>query len=179
MATAPQEFHGFYYTNREDKLVGLTMTAEQKKYFEQLLKKAMRNISEEEYWLSFARFMLTHAPQGYMAWSGKSYWVVLLPKVGADHKYVKGTHGLHLMEFTPKLIRHVWIDAGSGKETPDEMHDLVYTPWDWLLDGEGAGEEWKVPKALANVLHGNVDWTDAVHERMAEKHPPDECWEPS
>src|SRR5262245_34566965 len=75
-------FHGFYYTSKKDNLVKLVLGTEETKALQKLLAEDFKELTEEKYWLSFGRFMITHAPQAYIAWEGKSLWLVQLDKVG-------------------------------------------------------------------------------------------------
>jgi hypothetical protein len=170
-------FHGYFYTQdpETDTLVKLPFTKEDAATFKKLIGGTFKEITEEKYWRSFGRFMMTHAPKGYVAWQDKIYWVIALPKVGDDHKYVKDTHGIHVIEFSPGKMRHHWVEIKKDNED-DPLTTFIYVPWDWLLDGEGKDRQKKMTPAEKKILSSNLDWTDAVHDRMNKKFPAEKEW---
>lgn len=169
-------FHGFYYTfdTQLKALVKLDLTVEQSATFKKVLATGLKPLSEEKYWRSFGRFMTTQAPQGYIAWNGKTYWIVLLPGVNDNHKYVKGTQGLHVIEFSKDQMQYMWLECKD--DLPDDINSLVYTPWDWHLDGDHREKQKPLTDAQKKVLGENIDWTDELHKRMNKKFPSENEW---
>ena len=170
-------FHGFFYTEDPESgaLVKLPLRKEDEATFKKLISGTFKEITEEKYWRSFGRFMMTHAPKGYLAWQDKTYWVVALPKVGDDHKYVKDTHGIHVIEFSPGKMRHLWAEIKKSGDI-DPLTEFVQVPWDWELDGEGKDRQKKITPAEKKILKKNLDWTNDVHDRMNKKFPAEKEW---
>ena len=173
---AARVFHNFYYTSKNDMLVKLHLGADEQKALKTLLAGEMKEIDEEKYWLSFGRFMITHAPKAYLAWEGKSYWLVQLDKVNDDHTYDKKTFGIHIFAFTKNKIRYRFHETKKDQKEPDAFYSLIFSWWDWELEGEGEEDQQKMTPAEKKVLEENVDWTNEVHERMQKKHPPEKIW---
>jgi hypothetical protein len=167
-------FHNFFYDqdSKLKKFVKLPLTAELTTSFKKLISGKFTELSEETYWRSYGRFFMTHAPQGYVAWENKTYWIVMLPDVDANHKYIKDTTGLHVIEFTNGKMRHIWHSVANDENMPA----LANRPWDWKLDGDGREKQKIMSDAEIKILQDNITWTDGVHQRMQKKFPPNTQW---
>lgn len=167
-------FHNYFYDQdpKLKKFVKLPLTADLTASFKKLISGKFTELSEETYWRSYGRFFTTHAPQGYVAWENKTYWIVMLPDVDANHKYLKESIGLHVIEFTNGKMRHLWQSVTGDESLPS----LAHRPWDWKLDGDGREKQTIMTDEEVKILQDNIKWTDGVHERMQKKFPPNTQW---
>jgi hypothetical protein len=168
----------FYSEDAESgKMVKLLLTKPEQSTFEKLIAGKFDHLSEDKYWHSYVRFPMTHAPKGYLVWENKTYWLTLLPKVGDDHQYIDGTHGVHVIEITKNKMRHRWHKIDANDQEPDENDDpygLVYVAWDWVLDGEGKNQQKTMSDNECKVVKDNIAWTGSLHERLQKKYPRDD-----
>jgi hypothetical protein len=117
-------FHGFYYTNDREhagRIVALPLSSKQDRVLTAMLDQfPVADMDGETYWSSCYRFLMYDAPQGYVAWNDRSYWLVALPRVGEDGRFDRSGNGLHVWEFTHKQIRHAWVEGLKFLEPPVE-----------------------------------------------------------
>jgi len=169
---APDRFHGFYIDESPAGMRGLMLSPEGQESMGRISKMDFEILTKERYWLGFGRFMITHAPQCYIAWNGDTYWCVSLPRVDEKNQFVDGEHGVHVFPFSAKkTVDHLFIPAGD-----EAIDDLVQTGWSWKLDGEGDGEAFKATPQIAAAAKANVMWTEAWHRELEKKYPPDKHW---
>ena len=117
-------FHGFFYTNDRDQagaIVALPLSAKQQRVLGAAVEQfPLQTIDGETYWRSCYRFLMYDAPQGYVAWNGRSLWLVALPRVDDAGCFERGTNGMHVIEFTNEHIRHAWVEGLRFKEPTTE-----------------------------------------------------------
>jgi len=171
------DFHSFFYTSKDEQLYGLALPASTIKVMTKVMEAGLKPISPEKYWLSYAPFMMHHAPSGYIAWNGNSYWCVYLPAKDKNHKFVEGSNGIHLLEFSAtKTIRYAYVKS-TKSELPKSLYDLVYIPWDWHLNDEGHDQAFKLSPEHCKKIEENLAFSQEVHEEYAEKMPPEKYWD--
>lgn len=173
-------FHGFYYTQKEAGLQGLKMDADQRRTMEEILAGPFALVPYRTYWTTLARYMLTYAPQGYIAWNGTSHWLIgnvgrLLggPRREGEEVY---ENGVNLIQFNrDRTFTYAWYQRPKQEED-DPIYDLVYTPWDWLIAGIGDEEMFALDDGQVAHLRENMAWTDEVHEELEAKWPREQHW---
>jgi hypothetical protein len=171
----------FYYANKEGVLQGLAMRPENCAAFEKITKDPFDILPYEVYWKKIARYMATHAPQGYIMWDGVSYWVIgNCAKILGDNKK---EIGVNVIQINPdKSFGYQWFTFGkeewdSDADEPDPTYTLVFDPWDWNLEGEGDDEMFELSEEQINSIFHCNNWTDELHAEYAEKFPPEKYWE--
>lgn len=115
-------FHGFFYTDDRERsggIVALPLTGRQERVWQAVLQQyPLVPVDGETYWRSCYRFLMYDAPQGYLAWRDRSYWLVALPRVDTRGHFDRSANGLHVIEFTHERIRHAWV-PGLDFEEPE------------------------------------------------------------
>ena len=99
----------------------------------------------------FTRWLTTYAPQGFIAWGGATYWVIGNCKnILTERQDKVGVNVIRLSANTAPS--YYWYTKGrsvaqkaadadvSDSDDDDPVYHLVYTPWDWLLNGYGDDE---------------------------------------
>ena len=185
MPTVPKTVHGFYYTQKEDGLYGLELPPVCRDILAQASKVGFRRLSDEDYWLKLGRYMMTHCPQGYAGWDGHSHWIVYC---GENIHNPKQNQGIQLLRFSSDgKMGYLWLDAADYKSFRDPdleddnglgsgLYRLAYTPWDWLLSGDGDDDMFPLSNALKKAIEANTSWTNPLHQKMAKKYPPEKYW---
>lgn len=170
----------FFYTQKDSGLSGLELPEICRKTMARAIRAGFQKLSEEDYWLKLGRYMMTHCPQGYVRWDGKSYWVI-----GAGDSNIrdpKDNDGVHLIGFADRTLSYQWLRGPAYKDIRDEdseidgLYSLVYTPWDWLLEGAGDEDMFPLSADLVQAIEGGMSWTNDMHQRMAKKYPPKKYW---
>jgi len=116
----------------------------------------LKDIDNKTYWYKYAIGMLTHAPQGYLAYKGASLWIL-------------NDGRIKIVEFTYNKLRACIIDIDPKRKYPegeDPTYDIAYIPWDWLLEKSCKGTP--CSKSELKEIGNNVDWTNKVHEEMTK-----------
>ena len=182
----PKTVHGFYYTQKGDDLCGLPLPKVCQEIMTHAVRAGIGPLSAEDYWLKLGRYMMTHCPQGYLGWEGDSYWLIYC---GENIAKPKENVGVQLVRFKADgTLGYRWLNAPDFRkfkdpDLEDEGDDLgsglyrfAYTPWDWLLDGEGDDEMFRLTPGLKKAIEANTAWTNPVHAAMAKKYPPEKYW---
>lgn len=172
-----KQFHGFYYTNKEGELHGLKLTKEQTGTMNAIWNGGFDILPHEVYWRRIARYMITHAPQGYIAWNGVPHWII--GNCGRIVGSGGGDNGVNILQFhEDRTFAYQWYSLPETDEDDyDAIYDLVFTPWDWLLDGQGDEEMFKLSKSLCEHLSSLMAWTNDVHADLEKRFPSDKHWE--
>ncbi|MDA3960278.1 MAG: hypothetical protein PF961_05780 [Planctomycetota bacterium] len=122
-------FHGFYYTNDREhagQIVALPLTDRQDAVWQAVLEQfPLETIDYETYWRSCYRFLMYDAPQGYVAWDKRSFWLVALPQVDDGGHFDRTANGMHVLEFTHNVIRHAWVPGLQFREPPPAGHQSM------------------------------------------------------
>lgn len=177
LAIMSEDFHGFYYTQKNKVLSGLKLSAGQMETMTAAWAASFDLISYETYWKKLARYMITHAPQGYIAWHGVPHWIIgncdrLIGTSGADE------NGANLIQFNAdKTVAYQWITSPADpSEDRDPIYDLVFTPWDWLLSGDGDDRMFPLSKSQIKHLGSVMNWTNAMHADLEARWPSQQHW---
>jgi len=169
------KFHGFYYTGKEEKVCGLKLSKDQTKTMDKIYNGPFSMLPYEKYWKHIARYMITHAPQGYVAYNGMTHWII--GNCGCImNKDVKqeDQNGVNVVQFCKdRSISYQWYVEANADEDNDPIYDLVFTPWDWLLEGEGDDEMFKLDASQLKELDEIMGWTGQMHEDLEKKWPSD------
>jgi len=175
----------FYYTDKGNGLHGLELPKVCRETMARATHAEFKKLSEEDYWLKLGRYMMTHCPKGYVWWDGKSYWVI---GAGSNIYDPNDNEGLHLVGFANRTLSYLWLSSSAYKDIRDEdseidgdglcdaLYSLVYTPWDWLLEGAWDEEMFPLSADVVKAIEDGVGWTQDVHEKMAKKYPPEKYW---
>lgn len=179
----PDEFHGFFYTEKKGNYYGLELPSLCKQGMERAVAPPFPLIGVEKYWLSFARFMMMPAPNSYVAWRGISYWAVQLPRVDDNHNFTDDKNGIHLLQFNPnRTFGYKWLeerDYADLKESATDiefLYSVIYGGFDWSTSGNGDGKMFRMSKPQIAAMKANIIWTDEVHTQMQRKYPPEKHW---
>jgi hypothetical protein len=168
------QFHGFYYTGKDEKLQGLKLSKAQLLTMGKIAKGSFQMLSYEKYWKHIARYMITHAPQGYIAYNGTTNWVIGNCGCIFDKTLTQDKHnGVNVVQFCKdKSISYQWyVEPLKDDGDLDPIYDLVFTPWDWLLEGEGDDEMFELDKHQKSELDSIMGWTGEMHAEMEKKWP--------
>lgn len=173
-----KEFHGFYYTNKEGELHGLKLSQQQARTMDAIWKGGFDILPHEAYWRQIARYMITHAPQGYIAWNGVPHWIIgNCPRIVGAGGHSNGVNVLQFHE--DRTFAYQWYSLPKpdpDRDEPNPIYDLVFTPWDWLLEGEGDEKMFKLSKPLCEHLSSLMAWTDEVHADLEKRLPSEKTW---
>jgi len=181
----PKSVSGFYYTQKRDGLFGLELPTVCQDILARAAKIGFRKLSDEDYWLKLGRYMMTHCPQGYAGWDGHSHWIIF---GGSNIHDARQKEGLHLVRFSSdQTMGYLWLNApdykwfvdpdlGNEDSLGSGLYRLAYTPWDWLLSGDGDDHMFPLSTPLRKAIEANLSWTNPLHERMARKYPPSKYW---
>lgn len=183
----PGELHGFYYTQKETDLCGLELPPVCREIMSRAVQGGFHPLSGEDYWLKLGKAMMTHCPQGYLAWEGACYWLIYNE---ANLHDPGQSEGVHLVRFSAdRTLGYRWLNPPDYKSIQDpDFEDLegdalggalyrfVYTPWDWLLDGEGDDAMFPLDDDTKKAIEGVTGWTNALHQTLAKKYPPKQYW---
>jgi hypothetical protein len=172
------KFHGFYYTNKENGVCGLGLTKSQGRTMEAVWGGSFDLLPHEIYWRRLARYMVTHAPQGYIAWNGVPHWIVgNCGRIVGTGGYENGVNILQFREDRTFAYQWYSLPESTNKSTYDPVYDLVFTPWDWLLEGDGDDKMFRLSDALAKELSRLMAWTDEIHAELEKRWPSEKHWE--
>jgi hypothetical protein len=175
MSGSPSEFHGFYFGwyLPTEKMMKLPLSEFQSATFSNLIANGLDEICYEEYWYSFVCILRTPAPQGYIAWNGKTYWVALFPQIDSEHRCIKETFGLHILEFSTNLIRHrfekISYDLDRDFGMPHPVENLARTPQDLLLYDWGSEMLLPITEHDSFTMNQNIEWVDKMDQEMYAK----------
>jgi hypothetical protein len=172
--------HGFYYTKKKGEIYGLKLTPGQQLTMQKVWQRPFQVVPYELYWRKLARYMMTHAPQGYVAWEGISHWIIgNCGRIVREPTEDADADGVNLIQFLrDRTITFQWFPRVNPEDDEDNpVNDLVFTPWDWLLEGQGDEEMFPLSTEQKQEISENVKWTYGLHDELEKKWPRDDYWE--
>ncbi len=149
----------FYFADIEDGLTKLVVPDNVLELLENELLPRLEPIEPEAYWKKYALGMLQHAPKGYILYDDSVIWV-------------QDDGDLRVVEFRAKGIRAFAIKSpihSENNDADDSYYDLVYMPWDWLLEEDGKGE--MCSKSERKSIRNAIGWTNELHEKLEKLLP--------
>jgi hypothetical protein len=134
-----EAFHGSYSGSKASGLCGLRPTRPRSALREGIWAGGFTPIAPGRSWKHLARYLQTHAAQGYLAWHDLCHRPI--GNCGQRLDAVDVTvfeEGINVPQVTSDEQRRCqWVGAGDPDAKAEAVRNLVGTPWDWLLEDEG------------------------------------------